>query len=146
MRKTNPDTKTVLRYCLLQLPGLTLMLVLLWVLHSWTHWPKTILWTIGILWIIKDIIMFPFVWKSFADNQSGYSYNPIGQSARAIGPLSPRGRVKVNGIIWPAELLDAGTSVQAGSLLRVMDMQGLTLKVQPQEAPPVDQAWKPKGS
>ena len=51
----------------------------------------------------------------------------VGQTAVARGPLQPDGQVTVQGEIWRA-VVDGG-SVEDGAVVRVVDVQGLTLKV-----------------
>jgi len=51
----------------------------------------------------------------------------VGETAVARGPLAPEGQVAVHGEIWRA--VAEGGSVEDGAVVRVVDVQGLTLKV-----------------
>ncbi len=51
----------------------------------------------------------------------------VGETAVARGPLAPEGQVAVHGEIWRA--VAEGGSVEDGAVVRVVDVQGLTLRV-----------------
>ncbi len=51
----------------------------------------------------------------------------VGETAVARGPLAPEGQVAVHGEIWRAVI--EGGSVEDGAVVRVVDVQGLTLRV-----------------
>src|SRR5262249_31042444 len=51
----------------------------------------------------------------------------VGQTAVARGPLSPEGQGAVPGEIWRA--VAEGDRVEDGAVVRVVDVQGLTLRV-----------------
>jgi membrane-bound serine protease (ClpP class) len=51
----------------------------------------------------------------------------VGETAVARGPLAPEGQVAVHGEIWRA--VAEGGPVEDGAVVRVVDVQGLTLKV-----------------
>ncbi len=59
----------------------------------------------------------------------------LGERAKVIEPLSPNGRVRILGENWAAQLAEpfahAGKVVEAGSEVRVVKVEGLTLIVEP---------------
>jgi membrane-bound serine protease (ClpP class) len=55
----------------------------------------------------------------------------IGAKAVALTPLLPEGRVRYGGEDWAAVLVDPSVSLDAGSEVRVVAVQGLRLQVQP---------------
>jgi membrane-bound serine protease (ClpP class) len=56
----------------------------------------------------------------------------VGTLGEAITTLAPRGQVKIDGEIWEARAADG---VRAGDTVRVKRVDGLTLEVEPAEAP-----------
>jgi len=63
----------------------------------------------------------------------------IGATATALTPLLPEGRVNYGGEDWAAVLDDPATSVDAGSEVRIVAIEGLRLYVEPIRRPlPVD--------
>ena len=57
----------------------------------------------------------------------------IGTLGEAITTLAPSGQVKIDGEIWEARAREQG--VRAGDTIRVKRVDGLTLEVEPAEAP-----------
>ena len=55
----------------------------------------------------------------------------IGAKATALTPLLPEGRVSYGGENWAAVLDDPGTSVDAGSEVQIVAVEGLSLHVRP---------------
>ena len=55
----------------------------------------------------------------------------IGAKATALTPLLPEGRVSYGGENWAAVLDDPGTSVDAGSEVQIVAVEGLRLHVRP---------------
>ena len=56
----------------------------------------------------------------------------MGCKVRLLKPCEPRGTVKLEGVLWHAESLDR-TTIPAGTLVIVRDLEGLTLIVEPTE-------------
>ena len=56
----------------------------------------------------------------------------VGKLGEASTALAPRGQVKINGEIWEAR---ASQNTRAGDTVRVTHVDGLTLVVEPAEAP-----------
>jgi membrane-bound serine protease (ClpP class) len=65
----------------------------------------------------------------------------IGRMARVYQDLTPRGRVWFEGQTWFAEVR-SGQSVTAGQTVRVVDLNGLTLIVEPAEEASVNKTQK----
>jgi membrane-bound serine protease (ClpP class) len=64
---------------------------------------------------------------------TGYEHY-IGQSVRVYRDLNPRGRVWFDGQLWNAELPEGQVALE-GSLVRIVALEGLTLKVEQIEPP-----------
>jgi len=130
-----PTPRVVLRYILLQVPGvlgvsLALLALRLWLELSW--------WWVGgglLVWVIKDAVLFPFVWPSYAE-QGGSAedrYSLVGQQGVVAVRLEPGGMVRLRGERWQARLVEENTSLEVGAPMEVVQVEGLTLLVRPLE-------------
>lgn len=133
MEPNRPNGRVVLRYALFQLPITALVVLVLLGVSAWTEAPAWVLWAIGTVWLAKDVVLFPFVWRSYSDEQEGYSYSPVGRTGTALDGLDPEGRVKLEGAVWRAELDEDAEPIEPGAPVRVTGMQGLTLRVRARE-------------
>jgi hypothetical protein len=57
--------RIVLKYGLFQIIGVTLLLLVLTVLRQWVNLSPLFFWGFVSLWVIKDIILFAFVWRAY---------------------------------------------------------------------------------
>ncbi len=79
--------------------------------------------------------MFPFVRKAYDhDPLKPAAYRMIGRRAVARERLSPSGYVQVHGELWRAELMPGTAAVEKGRPVRVVEIRGLTLLVQPESS------------
>ncbi|MDX1706996.1 MAG: NfeD family protein [Desulfobacterales bacterium] len=118
-----------IRYILLNLPGLVAIILVLMIVQYWVVLPRWLLATIIACWIIKDVLLFPFVWRSYDSKRPGRSRSMIGQRGIAKERLAPSGYVQVHGELWRAEKLGEGPPIEAGQPVRIVKMDGLTLFV-----------------
>jgi membrane protein implicated in regulation of membrane protease activity len=125
--RERPGARVALRYLLLQLPGWVLVALLLVALAARTQVPDWALWSAGALWLLKDLALFPLVWRAYAGT-GGWPFSPVGHGGVAIGELAPRGLVRVRGETWQAFAADA--PIPAGSPVRVTGRDGLILRVE----------------
>jgi len=127
------STRAVLRYTSFQLPGWLLLILMLLLVDRWVDLSTWTMAAITFLWIGKDLVMFPFVWRAYDPNPSKIAaYRMIGERAVAKERLSPAGYVQVYGELWQAELMSGTTAVEKGQSVRVLEVKGLTLFVQPE--------------
>jgi len=121
--------RTVLRYALLQVPGLVLLIAVLFYPHDIFQISVSLKYIIIIFWVSKDAIMFPFVWRSY--DPAGF--NPVhtmrGKIGVALEHLDPEGYIMVNGERWKACAAGIQTSIEKGSPVEVVEMHGLCLHV-----------------
>ena len=121
---------TVLKYALLQLPALALLVVGLVLLKKWMTIPSWIFWGIILLWLLKDLILFRFTWRSY---ESRGKENPmIGLIGKTEERLNSSGYISVKGELWKAELMHGGT-VEAGQEVIVRKSKGFSLVVEKYE-------------
>ncbi|RJR40979.1 MAG: hypothetical protein C4576_18995 [Desulfobacteraceae bacterium] len=122
----------VKKYVFLQLPGLGALILLLVLLENWIDLPGWALWSAPILWIVKDIVLFPFVWRAYLPALAEES-RLIGETGISKQRLDPSGYIFVRGELWRAEL-ERGHSidpVEEGEQVLVVGREGFTLIVKP---------------
>jgi membrane protein implicated in regulation of membrane protease activity len=124
----------LLKYTLLQLPELAVLIIAIHYVREWIHLPSWAIWIICLLWIAKDVILYPFVWRAY-DWGGPHGDGMIGERGVARGDLSPQGYVEVRGELWRATLEDDRSTIQAGRAVRILGRDGLTLTVEPLEDP-----------
>jgi len=120
------------KYVMLQLPGLGALILLLVLVESWTDLPGWVLWSAPILWVLKDIVLFPFVWRAYLPALSEES-RLIGETGVAKQRLAPSGYIFIRGELWKAELEKSQRvdSVEEGEQVLVVGKEGFTLFVKP---------------
>ncbi len=121
---------TLLRYCLLQIPGITFLSILLW----WAldqHW-ITAQAALGILlgWLAKDVALYPMARRVLQSPQPAIGTDAlIGRETQTATPLNPRGIVRFGSERWIAQHRDNGVIAQ-GTRVRVTEAYGLVLVVE----------------
>ncbi len=118
-----------LRYILLNIPEFVAMILILVVIQYWIVIPVWLLWSIIGFWIVKDVVLFPFIWRAYDWDRAGRSRSMIGECGIAKEILAPSGYIQVHGELWRAERLGEGPPIEAGHSVRVKKMEGLTLFV-----------------
>jgi len=131
MPKERPSARTIGKYALLQIPGLLLLIAALSVFEQWLPIPAWVWGAVLAGWVVKDALLFPFIWRSFDDDVRGHSYSPVGLIGEALEPLAPAGRIRVRGERWRAELAGRVEPIAAGASVRVVGSRGLVLLVEP---------------
>ena len=89
-----------------------------------------------LIWVGADIATFP--WRKRYYMSESPVRRIVGEHGVAVSPLSPCGFVRVHGELWQARAGD-GATIQKGEALRVRDINGLELVVDPMRplsAPP----------
>ena len=126
MKKKGWSTQVVLKYSLFQLPGLVLFFLILILVQRWTDLPLRFIWGLLILWVIKDVVLFFFVWRAYQRVA-----NPlIGMKGVAEERLAPSGYIRVHGELWQAEMIREGPPIEKGEFVRIQGIRGLVLLVQ----------------
>ncbi len=117
----------LLKYSLLQLPALVMLILILILLRHWTNIPTWAVWTFIFIWIIKDIILFPFVWRAY---EKGDPNSVIGSKGRTVDRLSPSGYIRINNELWRAKAIKSNSVIEKNENVIVKGLNGLTLIVQ----------------
>jgi membrane-bound ClpP family serine protease len=111
------------------LPGVVVLVLVLIVAQHWVTIPGWLFGTIVLLWILKETIMFPFVWRAHDQQRAGPSRLMIGDRGVAKERLAPDGYIQVQGVLWKAEKIDNGPPIEKGESVRIEKMEGLKLFV-----------------
>lgn len=129
--REKPSRSVLLRYTLFQIPSLFLLGAMLYLLHRGLGLASWICWGILAFWITKDVLLFPFLWRSYRPGSPGAADSMVGLKGTARGPLAPAGKVEVRGEIWHAELSPGSCHLDAGAEIRISAVMGLKLVVEP---------------
>jgi membrane protein implicated in regulation of membrane protease activity len=121
--------RVYLRYGLLMIPGTVVLVLILIVIQQWISIPSWLFWNIIGVWIAKDIIMFPYVWRAHDMNRPGISRSMIGERGIVKKRLDPSGYIQIGGELWRAENVEAGSPIEIGHVVQVIKMEGLKLFV-----------------
>ena len=121
--------RIVIKYVLLQIPSTVLLVLILIIINQKLGIPSWLFWTIIIVSVLKDIILFPFVWRSY---DSRTTHPMVEEHGVAVDGLSPSGYIKVHGQLWQAELAKDYESVDIGKTVRVIGVNGIKLVVEPE--------------
>jgi len=126
--------RTFWSYLLLQIPDTVLAIVVLSVLHEWaglsTRWALALL----VLWTLKNVLVYPLVRQAFAPSRVTGLEALLGRSVSVVEALAPRGRVRMDGELWWAEVAPEAGAIPPGSRVIVRGCRGLTLLVEPEAA------------
>lgn len=125
----NIPTRVYTRYGLLMIPSTVALVLILMVVHQWVAVPVWFGGIIVLLWIVKDVIMFPFVWRAYEWDRPGISSKMIGERGIAKERLAPTGYIRIKGELWRAENIGDGPPIEKGEWVRVQEMEGLKLFV-----------------
>ncbi|MEW6665956.1 MAG: NfeD family protein [Thermodesulfobacteriota bacterium] len=134
MGRSMGSARIVRRYILLQLPGLAAFTLFLIVLESWIVLPGWLFWIAVAAWIVKDVVLYPFVWRAY-DVPAAGDHPLVGAAGVANERLDPDGYISIRGELWKAVLSEGSPPVDRGQPVRVIAVDGLTLIVRPGNDP-----------
>jgi len=116
------------KYLILQLPGVVLLVIALILIRRWVDLPAWLFWGLIVMWVGKDVVMFPFVRKAYEPQDDA---NPmIGSLGVVEKRLSPSGFVRIRGELWKAHVPDGSMPIDRGETIRVSAIEGMTLVVE----------------
>ncbi len=127
---------TFQRYMLFQVPGWILTVLLLTALYSWWDLPLWAAVGLALLWLIKDLALYPFLRIGYETAATCGIERLVGAEAVVKQPLDPEGYVRVHGELWRARLTAAQGPLPVGSRVRVEAAEGMTLIVSPRDRRP----------
>jgi len=109
--------------------GVTILLLVFTILRQWADLSPIFVWGFVSLWIIKDIVMFAFIWRAYEWKGSKDVHPLIGIQGTLVERLSPSAYIRVHGELWHAEATKG--AVDIGENVKVKGILGFTLLVQP---------------
>jgi membrane protein implicated in regulation of membrane protease activity len=111
-------------YLMAQLPGWGLAAFVVWALHGLVGLRLWLAFLLLAVWVVKDLVLFP-VMRRFYEPQPA-ARRIVGETGTAITAISPDGLVRIRAELWQAR---ADEQIAAGTPVRVLDIEGLTLLV-----------------
>ena len=121
--------RVYIRYGLLCLPGIAAFVLVLVIIQHWLPIPIWLWITLIILWIAKEVILFPFVWRSYDHAPADDSRSMVGRWGVTRDRLAPTGYVLINGELWKAEKLANEAPIEKNQRVQVRQIDGLKLFV-----------------
>ncbi len=122
--------RVYIRYAFFQLPGSGLIIILLWWLNNNFDLPLIYAAAVLCLWLIKEIVMFPFLWRSYDTASQNVLESMIGKYGTAVDDINPCGYVRIGGEMWRGELLPGKAPVKKGDRVIVTGVDGLMITVE----------------
>ena len=119
------------RYILLNIPEFAALILIVIVIQYLVVIPVWLLWSIIGFWVVKDVVLFPFIWRAYDWDRAGKSRSMIGECGVAKGKLAPAGYIQIRGELWRAEKIGEVPPIEEGQPVRVKKIEGLTLFVVP---------------
>jgi membrane-bound ClpP family serine protease len=124
------NAKVVLKYVVIQLAQTTVLVCVLLLVRHFVGIPAWLIATILAVWILKDVALFPKVWRAYAFFDNTPNKTLVGLEATVVFSLDPSGYVRIQGELWKAELRNPNSAAQRGDQTRVVDIKGTTLMVE----------------
>jgi membrane-bound ClpP family serine protease len=121
------------RYILFQVPDMAILILILIVVYHWVDLPPWFSWGFVSLGLLKDVLMFPFVWSAYEQPPSRGGQSLIDAEGIAEERLAPSGYIRVHGEMWQAEVMEEKMTIEKGGKVLVQDANGLTLIVRPMQ-------------
>jgi membrane protein implicated in regulation of membrane protease activity len=138
------SSRIILKYALLQLPALVLLVLILLAATQGFGIPAPYGWGIIALWIIKDILLYPFVYRAYDTDPLKTAHTLVGKRGVAQERIAPAGYVQIGGELWGAEVPEGKPPIDRGEKVEVLGIRGLTLLVGPTSPP--SRPTPPEGS
>jgi len=127
--------RVLLRYAAFQLPGIAMMSLGVVVAHTWFDVPAHVCFGALGLWIVKDMVMFPFVRKAYEPGDGRLPRDVNGAIGTAHEDLAPSGYVNIGSELWRAECEPEHAPISKGEPVRVVAVRGLTVTVAKESIP-----------
>ena len=139
MKRPDWPVQVVIRYALFQIPGFVLLILILILVRRWVDFPLWFFWGSVFIWIVKDAVLFPFVWRAYDWSRSKDVHSLVGSEGIVEERLAPSGYIRVHGELWQAEVIGSGRVIEEGETIRIRGIRGLTLLVEHEDnGDPVD--------
>ncbi|MFX1555468.1 MAG: NfeD family protein, partial [Promethearchaeota archaeon] len=130
-RKRGWSFRIFVRYVLFQVPGVVLLYLLLVLARRVVPLPTWFIWSLMALWVIKDLMLFPAVWRAYDQEGKDDATSMVGPWGIAEDGLDRSGYIRVHGELWKAEVMGNSASIGKGEKVTVRGIRGLKLFVEP---------------
>jgi membrane protein implicated in regulation of membrane protease activity len=100
-----------------------------WTAHRWLGLEGWIAVAAFAVWFVKDAVLFPFVRQAYEVEPRPPAAELLGAAGVAQDALAPEGFVRVGPELWRARLAASEAPIAAGEAVRVVGVEGLTLRV-----------------
>jgi membrane protein implicated in regulation of membrane protease activity len=130
MKRPDWPIQVVIRYALFQIPGFVLLMLILILVRRWVDFPPWFFWGSVFIWIVKDAVLFPFVWRAYDRSRLKDLHSLVGTEGIVEERLAPSGYIRVHGELWQAEMTSDGPPIEKGEVVRIQGIRGLVLLVQ----------------
>jgi len=130
-KHNRPTLRIVVKYFLLQLPGMATFALILLLVQQWVEVPAYLAWALIGIWVGKDIVLFPILWRFYDPDQHPDRFRMIGRKGFALNRLNPDGYVLVKGERWQAAICKGQSPIEQGRQICVEAINGLKLTVRP---------------
>lgn len=130
MNEQGWSARVVVSYILDRVQPLTLLVLILTLVRGWVDIPLWLVWGVVVLWVVKDVALFPFVWRAYDSDRLVGANSIVGARGIAEDRLAPSGYVWVRGELWLAEVMGDGGPIDKGEGVRVQGIRGFRLLVQ----------------
>lgn len=117
------------KYVLLQIPGWIIAALLLLSVQQWLAFSPWLAYAGFAAWMLKDFAMYPLVRTAYDFDVKTGVEQLIGVQGVVQNELAPRGKIRVRGELWSAEIEPGAQPLAQGEPVRVLGAQGLTLIV-----------------
>ena len=130
MKRPGWPAQVVMRYALFQIPALVLLILILILVRRWVDFPLWFFWGSVFIWIVKDAVLFPFVWRAYDWSRSRDVHSLVGSEGIVEERLAPSGYIRVHGELWQAKMIREGPPIEKGEGVQIQGICGLVLLVQ----------------
>jgi membrane-bound ClpP family serine protease len=138
-------SQVYIRYGLLTIPGMVVLVLILIVVRNWVPIPFWLQVTLILLWVAKEIILFPFIWRAYDHTRSEVSRSMIGERGLTRQRLAPAGYIRIQAELWKAEIMTGEPPIEKDEWVRVIEIEGLKLSVVPEKADDRGQKTEDRG-
>lgn len=121
---------TILKYTIIHAVEFALVVGAVIIVRHYVRIPTWLVVLFLVLWVVKDVVIYLKVWRSYAYGDNRPTNTMIGLEATAVSSIDPAGYVRTRGEIWKAEINEPQHPAAKGERTRVVDIKGMTLVVE----------------
>ena len=123
--------KVITRYIILQSPLTVALFILLMLSQNTRAISSKVIFVILVVSIAKDILLYPFVWKTYDPGHQKKQNPMIGLTGTAQEGFEQEGYIMVRGELWRAQVVRRNLTIEKDEKVLVCGADGLTLLIIP---------------